>query len=106
MPAVTSWCENYPTITAPGCVWNLRSSRNSDYVAPVTHDYCEVMKVEVDAGSCHGHQMCAIAAPEIFGSDEFGNAVVLVIDDVPDYLIAGVRRAEANCPERAVVIKE
>ncbi len=64
------------------------------------------MKVEVDAGSCHGHQMCAIAAPEIFGSDELGNAVVLISGEVPDYLVASVRRAEANCPERAVVIKE
>ncbi|MEO5975492.1 MAG: ferredoxin [Ilumatobacteraceae bacterium] len=64
------------------------------------------MKVEVDAGSCHGHQMCAIAAPEIFGSDELGNAVVLIIDEIPQHLVAKVRRAEANCPERAVVIKE
>ena len=106
MPAVTSRGATYPTITAPGCIWNLRSSRNSDYVALSARDYCEVMKVEVDAGSCHGHQMCAIAAPEIFGSDKFGNAVVLVVDDIPDYLVASARRAEANCPERAVIIKE
>lgn len=64
------------------------------------------MKIEVDAGSCHGHQMCAIAAPEVFGSDEFGNAVVLMVDDIPQHLVTKVRRAEANCPERAVVIKE
>lgn len=72
----------------------------------MAHDYCEVMKVVVDAGSCQGHQMCAIAAPEIFGSDEIGNAVVLLVGEIPQHLIAKVRLAEANCPERAVVIKE
>jgi len=50
--------------------------------------------------------MCAIAAPEIFGSDELGNAVVLITHDIPEHLIAKARRAEANCPERAIVIKE
>jgi ferredoxin len=64
------------------------------------------MKVVVDAGSCHGHQMCAIAAPEIFGSDEIGNAVVLITQEIPQHLVAKVRRAEANCPERAIVIEE
>lgn len=64
------------------------------------------MKVAVNAGSCHGHQMCAIAAPEIFGSDEIGNAVVLITDEIPQQLVVKARRAEANCPERAIVIKE
>ena len=32
----------------------------------------------VDAQMCHGHQMCAIAAPENFGSDDLGYAVVLI----------------------------
>ena len=64
------------------------------------------MRVTVDAGSCHGHQMCAIAAPEVFGSDELGNAVVLITGDIPKELEAKVRRAEGNCPERAIVISE
>ncbi|MHB1089565.1 MAG: ferredoxin [Ilumatobacteraceae bacterium] len=63
------------------------------------------MRVVVDAGSCHGHQMCAIAAPEIFGSDEIGNAVVLITNEIPEQLVAKARRAEANCPERAIVIQ-
>jgi ferredoxin len=49
--------------------------------------------------------MCAIAAPEVFGSDDFGNAVVLIDADVPADLEAKVRRAEGNCPERAIVIE-
>jgi len=64
------------------------------------------MRVSVDAGSCHGHQMCAIAAPEVFGSDELGNAVVLITGDIPKELEAKARRAEGNCPERAIVISE
>ena len=27
--------------------------------------------------------MCAIAAPDVFGSDEIGNAVVLIEGDIP-----------------------
>ena len=60
----------------------------------------------VDAELCRGHQMCAIAAPENFGSDDLGYAVVLINDEIPEHLVAKVRRAEANCPERAIVIKE
>jgi ferredoxin len=64
------------------------------------------MRVTINADSCHGHQMCAIAAPEIFGSDEIGNAVVLIEGDIPADLQAKARRAEANCPERAILITE
>ena len=63
------------------------------------------MRVTVDAGKCHGHQMCAIAAPAVFGSDDYGNAVVLT-DPVPQEQQAAARRAEANCPERAISIEE
>ena len=62
------------------------------------------MRIHVDQARCHGHQMCAIAAPEVFGSDEIGNAVVLVEGDLPRELEAAARRAEGNCPERAIEI--
>lgn len=65
-----------------------------------------IVRVRVEADACHGHQSCAIAAPEVFGSDDLGNAVVLIAGDIPADLEAKVRRAEANCPERAVVIDE
>lgn len=64
------------------------------------------MRVSVINDSCHGHQMCAIAAPEIFGSDEIGNATVLITGDLPKELEAKARRAEGNCPERAIVITD
>ncbi|MEP7115260.1 MAG: ferredoxin [Ilumatobacteraceae bacterium] len=63
------------------------------------------MRATVDDSRCHGHQMCAIAAPLVFGSDEYGNAIVL-LDPVPVDLEATVRRAEANCPERAITLHE
>jgi len=63
------------------------------------------MRVTVDGSKCHGHQMCAIAAPAVFGSDDYGNAVVLM-DPVPADQQAAARRAEANCPERAITIEE
>ena len=50
--------------------------------------------------------MCAIAAPDVFGSDEIGNAKVLITDEIPAALRAKVRRAESNCPERAITIIE
>jgi ferredoxin len=64
------------------------------------------VKVRVDDGSCHGHQSCAIAAPEVFGADDYGNAVVLITGEIPVDLESKVRRAEGNCPERAIVIEE
>jgi ferredoxin len=50
--------------------------------------------------------MCAIAAPEIFGSDEIGNAKILITGDLPASLHGKARRAESNCPERAITITE
>lgn len=63
------------------------------------------MRVRVDADTCHGHQSCAIAAPEVFGADDYGNAVVLIEGDLPVELEAKVRRAEGNCPERAIIVE-
>jgi len=48
--------------------------------------------------------MCAIAAPEIFGSDDIGNATLLIDGELPTDLEAKARRAEGNCPERAIEI--
>jgi ferredoxin len=62
------------------------------------------MRVRVDEETCHGHQMCAIDAPAVFGSDEYGNAVVLIDGDIPPELEAATQRAAGNCPERAVII--
>jgi len=64
------------------------------------------VKVQLVEGRCQGHQMCAIAAPEVFGSDDIGNATILVGGELPADLEAKARRAEGNCPERAIEIVE
>jgi ferredoxin len=65
------------------------------------------VKVTIDVDRCTGHQMCAIAAPKVFGSDDFGNAIVLVENgDVPAELQTATRIAQSNCPERAIVLEE
>jgi ferredoxin len=64
------------------------------------------VKVRVDYDKCTGHQMCAIAAPELFGADDYGNALVLTEDgQVPPELEEKARRAQANCPEDAIIIE-
>lgn len=64
------------------------------------------MKVIIDNDRCQGHQMCAIAAPQIFGSDHYGNAELLIDGDIPPELHAAARRAQANCPEHAITIED
>lgn len=64
------------------------------------------MKVTIEDDRCTGHQMCAIAAPKIFGSDDYGNAVILIGGDIPPELEAAARIAQANCPERAIILEE
>lgn len=61
------------------------------------------MRVRIDAELCQGHQMCAIRAPELFGSDDEGYGTVLIGDVVPVDLEASARQAVASCPERAVI---
>jgi ferredoxin len=64
------------------------------------------MRVSIDEGNCQGHQSCAIVAPEVFGADDLGNGIVLIDGDIPEALQQRVRRAERNCPERAITISE
>jgi ferredoxin len=62
------------------------------------------MKIIFTAEKCQGHQMCAIAAPMLFGSDDFGNATVLVDGDLTAGQELLARKAANNCPERAIQI--
>ena len=54
------------------------------------------MKVTLDYDACHGHQSCAIAAPEVFGADDIGNAVILVEGEIPAELDGVVPLATAQ----------
>jgi len=63
------------------------------------------MQVRIDSAQCQGHQMCAIRAPEVFGSDDEGYGIVLIEGDLPPELEASARHAAAACPERAVTVE-
>ena len=62
------------------------------------------MKVRVDSELCVGHGRCYEIAPDVFGDDERGHCVVLR-EIVPKQHEDTARRAEANCPERAIAIE-
>ena len=63
------------------------------------------MQVRIDAALCQGHQMCAIRAPEVFGSDDEGYGTVLIEGDLPAELEESARQAVTACPERAVSVE-
>ena len=64
------------------------------------------MKVQIDSDRCQGHGRCYDLAPELFGEDEEGNGQVLAGGIVPAGREDAARRAEANCPERAINVLE
>lgn len=64
----------------------------------------DVFVVAIDTDRCQGHSRCAMLAPEVFTSDEYGFGCVR-----GDGLVRGDQRtavelAIANCPESAIVI--
>ena len=63
------------------------------------------MRARVDDALCVGHGRCYEIAPDIFGDDERGHCVLLR-KTVPKQHEAATRRAEANCPERAITVHE
>jgi ferredoxin len=64
------------------------------------------MRVAIEYDSCQGHQACAIVAPDVFGSDDIGNGVVLITGDLPVEHHDLARRAMRNCPEHAITISD
>lgn len=63
------------------------------------------MKVILDLDVCQGHARCARLAPDVFGLDDAGYAV-LRLEDVPPGREDAVREAAAACPERAIELAE
>ena len=64
------------------------------------------MRLEIDHDRCTGHGRCYTLAPEVFGGDESGYAVLLAEGEVPGGLAGNARSAALNCPERAIAIVE
>ena len=63
------------------------------------------MKVRIDTERCTGHGRCYALAPDVFDSDDRGNGEVTVTGELDDAQLVSARRAEANCPEQAVVVE-
>ena len=64
------------------------------------------MKIRLDSSKCQGHGRCYALAPDVFDSDDLGQAVLLLADgDVPPELEAAARLAADNCPEYAITIE-
>ena len=63
------------------------------------------MKVSVDDDVCAAFGVCVITCPEVFVLGVEGYAEV-VVEVVPPELEDLVRRAEDECPSRAITIEE
>jgi len=63
------------------------------------------VKVRLDRSICVGHGRCYELAPEIFGEDERGHAL-LQVETVPPDLEHKARVGAWNCPEHAIEIEE
>ena len=64
------------------------------------------MKVRIDAERCQGHGRCYDLAPDLFGEDDEGYGTVLGDGAVPPAREHDARLAVANCPERAIDLRE
>ena len=53
-----------------------------------------------------GHNRCYALAPELFDVDDYGQAVVIVDDEIPAELEEKARLAASNCPEYAITISD
>jgi ferredoxin len=63
------------------------------------------MRVQIDPGRCQGHGRCYDLVPDLFGEDEDGYGTVPGDGSVPVGREDDARRAQANCPEDAVVLE-
>ncbi|MBV8386606.1 MAG: ferredoxin [Acidimicrobiia bacterium] len=64
------------------------------------------MRISIDAQRCEGHGRCYSLAPALVEPDDIGNGSVLGDGTVPPDQEGNARQAEANCPERAVILEE
>jgi ferredoxin len=60
-----------------------------------------MISIKADRGACHGYGNCVLADPEVFDVDDDG-LVVLRHTTVGDERLPAIRRAEYDCPNRAI----
>ena len=64
------------------------------------------MRIRVDRDRCEGHGRCYTLAPALVEPDDLGNGREIGDGSVPADQEGNARLAEANCPERAVILEE
>ena len=64
------------------------------------------MRIRIDDDRCQGHGRCYALAPSLIEPDEIGNGRAIGDGTVPDTAAAYANKAQANCPEGAVIIEE
>ncbi len=63
------------------------------------------MRITIDTDRCTGHGLCYAQAPALVEPDDRGYGQVIQADVPPEHE-AAARRAEGNCPERAVILTD
>lgn len=63
------------------------------------------MRIVLDNERCQGHGRCYNLAPDLFGPDDDGYAVVLIDGELDAEQSAQANLAAANCPEYAITVE-
>ena len=63
------------------------------------------MRIRLDTDRCQGHGRCYALAPDLFGCDDDGYAILLVDGDVPAAAESKARLAADSCPEFAITVE-
>ncbi len=64
------------------------------------------MRIALDIDKCQGHGRCYALAPELFESDDYGNAKLCGDGTVTPGQEEDARLAADNCPEFAIELDE
>lgn len=65
-----------------------------------------MVTVSIDGDRCQGHARCLAFAPDFFDFDSEGYSFVPADKRELEELPERVRLAAANCPERAILVRE
>jgi ferredoxin len=63
------------------------------------------VKVAADWDACEANAVCAGLVPEVFEVDDEDNLNILV-DEIPENLVDGVRHAVRSCPKAALRLSD
>ncbi len=63
------------------------------------------MKVIVDRENCESQGVCVRNCPQVFELDD-DDRLQILIEDIPENLMAHVRRCVERCPKQALSLEE